>query len=107
MKDKQRMDYSKKFDKPVELTEDNYSDEHISEDVTVQEAPKTFGHAKLERNDDKLVVRSGPGLDHEPVKHITNSEEFMILDDSDPDWYKIILSYGVEGFVMKMFVEIL
>lgn len=109
MKGKQRTDYSKKFNGDQDNVSVEIEQDHISEneEELVSEPKVVMGRAKLEKETDKLNVRSGPGSEYDPVKEITVNDEFMIVDDSNPDWFKIVFSFGVEGFVMKQYVDIL
>ena len=57
-------------------------------------------------NCDKLRVRSKPSLDADIVSVIDKNETLKITGTSkNKIFYKIVTSFGLEGYVQKLFVE--
>lgn len=46
-----------------------------------------------------LRVRSGPSVDSKEISQIKPGEKYVLLDDSNKDWYKIELGNDISGWV--------
>ena len=57
-------------------------------------------------NCDKLNVRSEPKKDSIVTLIISKGDVVKILEDSDKEFYKVIISNGTEGYCMKKFIDI-
>lgn len=53
-----------------------------------------------------LRLRSGKGTDTDVVLELDNSSPLAILDDSDPEWVKVITENGEVGYVKRDFVKV-
>ena len=52
----------------------------------------------------KITLRTGPGTDHRVLTMIKTGEEVEVIDSSNPDWTRIRLTSGKEGWVMSRFL---
>lgn len=88
-------------------------DEEIIDDVTVDHPIETH-EVPDEKDDTKIMfvtanllyLRKGPGSDFKEEKVLQKDDELLVdMTDEYADWYHVYTSSGVEGYVMKKFVE--
>lgn len=88
--------------------------EHIKQDVkpelteekteVVEEHKSTY--IGLVSGASKVYMRSAADKEAEPVDTLNEGSELEILEDSNPEWYKVCNAAGIEGYIMKAFVTI-
>lgn len=115
-----RVDYNKKFnDSSKNYKEETVIDEAttmendsvISEDVDNEkesENKEILFKTKVNLHDKAthLSVRSNPAIGDNVIKTIPDGEEIAVfIEEEDGDWIKIVTASGVEGFVMKSFID--
>lgn len=107
-----RPSYEKKDDDQIkqnieDLNEDNGVEQEVieqkNEAVEENHKPTYIG---IVANAQKVYMRSEATKYSEPVEIMDEGSEVEIIEDSNPDWYKVCNSAGVEGFIMKEFVTI-
>lgn len=54
----------------------------------------------------EVYVRENSGKVYNPVTTVKKGSELMILDNSDPEWYKVMTASGIEGYIMREFVDV-
>lgn len=54
----------------------------------------------------KVYMRSEASKESDHIEILDEGIEVEVVDDSDPKWYKVCNSAGVEGFIMKDFITI-
>lgn len=108
-----RNNYNSYYNKKNNFEKKEHTD-HIKQEVkpepteekieVVEEHKPTY--LGIVSNAQKVYMRSGATKYSEPVEIMDEGAEVEIIEDSDPDWYKVCNSAGVEGFIMKEFVTI-
>ena len=87
---------------PVEEIEDKI--EELEDEETVVEIPETKKEISgFVTGGLNLNVRKSPNGDI--IKSIRTGDKVSIIDDSNPDWYKI--SSPIEGYVMRKFIKLI
>ena len=97
-------------DEEIEISNNNgIEEEDVSpslEDVEfeeiVEEAKEKLGVVNCAR----LNVRVSPSLTALVVCILDNGSKVSIIDDSDPDFYKVYTETGAYGFCMKQFINV-
>lgn len=80
--------------------------EMIEQNTEVVEENHKPTYIGIVSNAQKVYMRSEATKYSEPVEIMDEGTEVEIVEDSDPDWYKVCNSAGVEGFIMKEFVTV-
>ena len=78
-------------------------------DATITNEPSAlFVMVKLDRNTDKLRLRSAPSTDSDILDTIPNGEVMMVIDLVDEDWtfveYAHVPHAVIRGYVLSRFV---
>lgn len=91
-----------------DLNEGNGVEHEMIEQNTevVEENHKKPIYIGIVSNAQKVYMRSEATKDSKPVEIMDEGTEVEIIEDSDPEWYKVCNSACVEGFIMKEFVAI-
>lgn len=89
---------TEKVEEPKEIVEE------IKE--VVEEVPEIVEVKEGIVNCNKLNVRIEPKKDSTVIAIISDGESVKVLDDSDKEFYKVIISNGSEGYCMKKFIDI-
>lgn len=97
-KDYSKISTSKKSTKSKKVVEE------IKE--VVEEVPKIVEVKNGIVNCNKLNVRIEPKKDGAITTIISQGDIVKVLDDSDKEFYKVIISNGSEGYCMKKFIDI-
>ena len=90
---------------PVEeLSKEEVVEPKIEKKEVIEETPKEMTpKAGIVVGGLSLNVRNEPNGDI--IRIINNGDQVIIIDDSNPDWYKI--DVPVQGFVMKKFIQLI
>ena len=54
-----------------------------------------------------LNLRSGAGTEYSPIKVIPKGENVSVIDKSNPEWLKVRLQDGTEGYLYSEYLDIL
>lgn len=109
MSRKNRIDYSHKYNENViedqTIIEDNdfIEEDELINDQTVEETKKC---KVVIPQDKKLNVREEPSINSLVLTELSNDTEIKIIDDTYNDWFKIVTTYGIEGYILKDYVEL-
>lgn len=52
----------------------------------------------------KVYMRFEADKESEPVDIMEENDEVEIIDSTNPEWYKVCNSAGIEGYIMKKFI---
>lgn len=103
-KDYSKISTSKKSTKSKK-TEKVEEPKEVVEEV-VEKVPEVVQPKEGTVNCDKLNVRIEPKKDGAILTIISKNDVVKVLDDSDKEFYKVIISNGSEGYCMKKFIDI-
>lgn len=100
--------YEKKNEDHIKQNVEDLNEGNSVEQNTevVEENHKKPTYIGIVSNAQKVYMRSEATKYSEPVEIMDEGAEVEIIEDSNPDWYKVCNSAGVEGFIMKEFVTI-
>lgn len=107
MSRKNRTNYSNKYNpEPKEETVEEIADETVEEEAfPVEEDPKPTIVKVSIPQECTLNIRKDPEVSSEVLAELTNGTEVEILDDTFKDWFKIVTTFGIEGYIKKDYVE--
>lgn len=107
---KNRTNYSNRYNREPEIVENVIEEtETIDEDIEVvteekEEQPKIL---KVSIPDNcKLAIREQPSTESVALGDLINDAQVMITEDLYSNWYGIITESGIEGYVLKDYVEL-
>ena len=86
---------NKKVEEPVEIVPE-----------VIEETPEVIQLKEGIVNCNKLNVRIEPKKDSDILSIISQNDVVQILDDSDEEFYKVMISDNKEGYCMKKFIDI-
>lgn len=106
-KDYSKISTSKKStkSKKAEKVEEHKIVEEVVESVPEVVEPKVEPKEGIV-NCNKLNVRIEPKKDGAITTIISQGDIVKVLDDSNKEFYKVIISNGSEGYCMKKFIDI-
>lgn len=87
----------------------NHDDKNIHEEEikNIDEAEQSEESIGIVANCQRLNIRKEPSIDSEVVGVIEVSNELAIdMVNSTDEWFAVCTVDGVEGFCMKMFIEL-
>lgn len=97
---------NKKVEEPVEIVPDIIEDPVEIVPEVIEETPKVVQLKEGIVNCNKLNVRIEPKKDGDILSIINRNDVVQILDDSDKEFYKVMISDNKEGYCMKKFIDI-
>ncbi len=95
-----------------EELEDKTKDEVVEDQEAVEESiieEVVEGDSSLigKVNASEVYIREGPGKNFKPKTTVRKDAELMIFDsNSNTEWYKVMNAAGVEGYIMKDYVNV-
>lgn len=107
-----RPSYEKKKEEHIKQNIEDFNEANVVEHEVIEEKTEMIEenhkptYIGIVSNAQKVYMRSEATKDSEPVEIMDEGAEVEIVEDSDPEWYKVCNSAGVEGFIMKEFVAI-
>lgn len=116
MRDRNRIDYNKKFEsskpafnsfeeeKNIEEPIETVTEELVAEEVEAGTKPQE-GKVVVKKNQ-SLNLREGMDTDAPVIKTLSNDEK-VIIDTIYPDWYRVVTESGAEGYVMAQYIEMI
>jgi hypothetical protein len=102
---------NKKVEEPVEIVPEVNIPNVIEDPVeivpeVIEETPEVIQLKEGIVNCNKLNVRIEPKKDGDILSIINRNDVVQILDDSDKEFYKVMISDNKEGYCMKKFIDI-
>ena len=106
-KDYSKISTSKKSSKSkkAEKVEEPKEVKEVVEEV-VESVPEVVQPKEGIVNCNKLNVRIEPNKDGAVLTVISKGDAVKVLEDSNKEFYKVIISNGSEGYCMKKFIEV-
>lgn len=114
MRDRNRIDYNKKFEtskpsfksfeeeKVIEEPVETITEELVAEEVESEPKPQE-GKVVVKKNQ-CLNLREGMNTNTSVIKTLSNNEK-VIIEAIYEDWYHVVTESGAEGYVMAQYIE--
>ena len=97
---------NKKVEEPVEIVPEVIEEPVEIVPEVIEETPEVIQLKEGIVNCNKLNVRIEPKKDSDILSIISQNDVVQILDDSDEEFYKVMISDNKEGYCMKKFIDI-
>lgn len=116
MRDRNRIDYNKKFEsskpsfnsfeeeKIIEEPVETITEELVAEEVEAGTKPQE-GKVVIKKNQ-SLNLREDMNTGAPVIKTLSNDEK-VVIDTIYPDWYRVVTESGAEGYVMAQYIEMI
>ena len=104
-----RVDYSSKFNKPINKPSPPPKEKTVDEESITPDPVDPVIESKTGIVVDclKLNLRIDPSTDSEVIRTIDSSTELVVYENESTDeFYKVCLADGNEGYCMKKFIKI-
>lgn len=108
MSKKNRFNYASKYSEPSDdiFEEDISSDIELEEeDLVVEDQPSKIVKVKIPEGH-KLNIREDTSIESVSLGALSNGKEVELIDDEDPEWFKVVTPSGIEGYILKEYCEL-